>query len=103
MLKVRHRVFTSGIVTLYDPGEKMVVQDGDSGLLVKTRQTDPVRIGQRVEVTGFATAVDGLAGLDSGQFSILPGEMDADAARDHLRRRDDGVVQQQARSALKGR
>ncbi len=74
-LKVQHRVFTSGIVTLYDPGEKLVVQDGDSGLLVKTRQTDPVRIGQRVEVTGFATAVDGLAGLDSGQFSILPGEM----------------------------
>jgi diguanylate cyclase (GGDEF)-like protein len=74
-LKVGQRVFTSGIVTLYDPGEKLVVQDQDSGLLVKIRQTDPMRIGQRVEVTGFATAVDGLTGLDSGQFSILPGEM----------------------------
>ncbi|MFZ0393834.1 MAG: GGDEF domain-containing protein [Terracidiphilus sp.] len=75
VLRVRHRVFTSGIVTLYDPGEKMVVQDGDSSLLVETRQTDPVSIGQRVEVTGFVTAVDGVAGLDSGQFSILPGGM----------------------------
>jgi diguanylate cyclase (GGDEF)-like protein len=73
VLKDRHRVFTSGMVTLYDPGEKLVVQDGDSSLLVETRQTDPVSIGQRVEVTGFATAVDGVAGLDSGQFSIVPG------------------------------
>jgi diguanylate cyclase (GGDEF)-like protein len=75
VLKERHRVFTSGIVTLYDAGEKLVVQEGDSSLLVETRQTDPVRIGQRVEVTGFATAVDGVAGVDSGQFLIVPGGM----------------------------
>ncbi|HEX4310336.1 MAG TPA: diguanylate cyclase [Acidobacteriaceae bacterium] len=74
VLKIRHRVFTSGILTLYDPGEKLVVQDGDSSLMVETRQTDPVSIGQRVEVTGFVTAVDGVAGLDSGQFLVLPGE-----------------------------
>ena len=75
VLKGQHRVFTSGFVTLYDPGEKLVVQDGDSSLMVRTHQTDPVSIGQRVEVTGFATAVDGVAGLDSGQFSIVPGGM----------------------------
>lgn len=74
LLKVRHRVFTSGIVTLYDPGESLVIQDGSSGLLVKTRQTDPVNIGQRVQVTGFATAMDGVAGLDSGQFFVVPGK-----------------------------
>lgn len=73
LLKVRHRVYTSGTVTLYDPGENLVIQDGNSGLLVKTRQTDPVSIGQQVEVTGFATAMDGVAGLDSGQFFIVPG------------------------------
>jgi diguanylate cyclase (GGDEF)-like protein len=72
-LKARHRVFTSGIVTLYDAGEKLVVQEGDSSLLVETRQTDPVSIGQRVEVTGFPTAVDGVAALNLGQFSIVPG------------------------------
>lgn len=77
VLKDRHRVFTSGIVTLYDPGEMLVVQDGDASLLVKTRQMDPVNVGQRVEVTGFASAVDGVAGLDSGQFSILPGGVPA--------------------------
>ncbi len=75
VLKVGHRVFTSGIVTLYDPGEKLVIQDGDSSLLVETRQMDPVSIGQRVEVTGFVTAGDGVTGLDLGQFSILPGGM----------------------------
>jgi diguanylate cyclase (GGDEF)-like protein len=74
VLKVRHRVFTSGFLTLYDPGEKLVVQDGDSSLMVETRQTDPLTIGQRLEVTGFVTAVDGVAGLDSGQFLVLPGE-----------------------------
>ncbi len=74
-LRDRHRVFTSGMVTLYDPGEKLVVQDGDSSLMVETRQTDPVGIGRRVEVTGFATAGDGVAGLDSGQFTIVPGEV----------------------------
>jgi diguanylate cyclase (GGDEF)-like protein len=73
ILKDRHRVFTSGVVTLYDPGEMMVVQDGDTSLLVRTRQLDPVNIGQRVEVTGFLTAVDGVAGLDPGQFWTLHG------------------------------
>lgn len=71
ILKDRHRVFTAGVVTLYDPGEMMVVQDGDTSLLVRTRQLDPVDIGQRVEVTGFLTAVDGVAGLDPGQFRVL--------------------------------
>jgi diguanylate cyclase (GGDEF)-like protein len=74
ILKDRHRVFTTGVVTLYDPGEMMVIQDGDTSLLVRTRQMDPVDIGQRVEVTGFLTAVDGVAGLDPGQFRVLPGD-----------------------------
>jgi diguanylate cyclase (GGDEF)-like protein len=73
ILKDRHRVFASGVVTLYDPGEMMVVQDGDTSLLVRTRQMDPVDIGQRVEVTGFLTTVDGVAGLDPGQFRIVRG------------------------------
>jgi diguanylate cyclase (GGDEF)-like protein len=73
ILKDRHRVFTLGVVTLYDPGEMMVIQDGDTSLLVRTRQLDPVNTGQRVEVTGFLTAVDGVAGLDPGQFRALAG------------------------------
>lgn len=74
ILRDRHRVFTAGVVTLYEPGEMMVVQDGDTSLLIRTRQMDPVRIGQPVEVTGFLTTVDGVAGLDPGQFRVLPGE-----------------------------
>ncbi|HEY6445117.1 MAG TPA: diguanylate cyclase [Acidobacteriaceae bacterium] len=68
ILKNGHRVFTTGIATLYDPGDRLVVQDGDASLLVRTRQMDPIAIGQRVEVTGFLTVVDGVAGLDPGQF-----------------------------------
>ena len=74
ILRDRHRVFTTGVVTLYDPGEMIVVQDGTTSLLVRTRQMDPVKIGQPVEVTGFLTTVDGVAELDPGQFRVLPGE-----------------------------
>lgn len=73
-LRPGHRVFTTGIVTLYDPGEMLAIQEGASSLLVRTRQMDSVTIGQRVEVTGFLAVMDGFAGLAQGQFSIVPGK-----------------------------
>jgi len=72
-LRPQHRVFTSGTVTLYDPGEMLAIQEGSASLLVRTRQMDKVSIGQRVEVTGFMSVMDGSAGLAQGQFSVLPG------------------------------
>lgn len=69
ILRPRHRVFTSGIVTLYVPGELLVIQDGDHSLFVHTRQMDPISIGQRVEVTGFLSAENGSPALELGQFS----------------------------------
>jgi hypothetical protein len=74
ILKDRHRVFTTGVVTLYVPGEMMVIQDGGASLLVRTRQLDAVKIGQRVEATGFLGIEDGEVGLDPGEFRILKGE-----------------------------
>lgn len=67
-LRPTHRVFAKGVVILYDPGESLLIQDGDSHLLVRTRQMNPVPIGQRVEVTGFLTAVNGSPALNLGQF-----------------------------------
>ncbi len=72
-LRPDHRVSTTGVVTLYDPGEMLAIQEGASSLLVRTRQMDGVSIGRRVEVTGFVTVMDGAAGLAQGQFSVVPG------------------------------
>ncbi len=72
-LRPWHRIVTTGIVTLYDPGELLVIQDGSSGLLIHTRQVDPLSIGQRVSVTGFATAIDGATAMELGQFTPLSG------------------------------
>jgi len=72
-LRPWHRTVTTGTVTLYDPGELLVIQDGVNGLLVHTRQVDNLSIGQRVSVTGFVTAIDGATAMELGQFTALPG------------------------------
>jgi diguanylate cyclase (GGDEF)-like protein len=65
------RVLTKGILTLYDPGEKLVVHDGESNLLVETRQMDPMAIGQLIEVTGFPSAVNGSPALATAQAIVV--------------------------------
>ncbi|MGA7523152.1 MAG: GGDEF domain-containing protein [Acidobacteriaceae bacterium] len=72
-LRPWHRVVTTGIVTLYDPGELLVIQEGSSSLLIHTRQVDTLSIGQRVSVTGFVTPSDGATAMELGQFTPLPG------------------------------
>jgi diguanylate cyclase (GGDEF)-like protein len=61
------RVLTRGVVTLYDPGEKLAIQDEDSNLLVQTRQMEPIAIGQLVEVTGFPSVINGSPALGTAQ------------------------------------
>jgi diguanylate cyclase (GGDEF)-like protein len=72
-LRPWHRIVTTGTVTLYDPGELLVIQDGASGLLIHTRQVDNLSIGQRVSVTGFVTPVEGATAMELGQFTPLSG------------------------------
>ncbi len=71
-LRPWHRIVTTGTVTLYDPGELLVIQDGSSGLLIHTRQVDKLAIGQRVSVTGFVAATEGATSMELGQFTPLP-------------------------------
>lgn len=61
------RVRTEGVLTLYEPGERMVIQDGDASVMVQTRQSDPFKIGQRIDVTGFPGGINGAPGLGFGQ------------------------------------
>lgn len=65
------RIRTNGVLTLYDPGERIVIEDGDNTLLIYTRQMAPLVIGQRVEVTGFPAAINGSAALKLGQAFAL--------------------------------
>ncbi|MGB7353956.1 MAG: GGDEF domain-containing protein [Acidobacteriaceae bacterium] len=72
-LRPWHRIVTTGTVTLYDPGELLVIQDGANGLLIHTRQVDTLSIGQRISVTGFVTPSDGATAMELGQFTPLQG------------------------------
>lgn len=49
-----HRVKISGTVTYFQPGSALYVQDEVYGLFVHTKSTVPLRLGERVEVLGFA-------------------------------------------------
>lgn len=49
----RHRVKVRGTVTLFQPGVAMFVEDGTGGVSIRTRQTDSLNVGDRVEVLGF--------------------------------------------------
>ncbi len=49
----RHRVKVRGTVTFYQPGGAMFVEDGTGGVAIRTRQAEPLSVGDRVEVLGF--------------------------------------------------
>ncbi len=48
-----HRVKITATVTHHQPGQALYVQDEHYGLFIQTRQTTPLRPGDRVEVLGF--------------------------------------------------
>ncbi len=48
-----HRVRVQGIVTYYEPGRMLFLDDGEHGLEVQTREQMPLRPGDRVEALGF--------------------------------------------------
>ncbi len=48
-----HRVRVQGVVTLQRLGRSLFIRDADACLLVKTRQTTTLKIGDRVDVVGF--------------------------------------------------
>jgi diguanylate cyclase (GGDEF)-like protein len=72
-LILSQRIRTRGTLILYNPGERLVIKEGDSILLALTRQEDPMTIGQHIEVTGFATAVNGSPALENAQFVAIGG------------------------------
>src|SRR6185503_20127798 len=47
------RVQVSGVVVLHQPGQYFYLQDGDDTMLVLSRQKEPLRSGDRVDVVGL--------------------------------------------------
>jgi len=49
-----HRVRVAGVVTYYNPGDSLILEDGCQALLVKTGQNKDIKPGDKVEAVGFA-------------------------------------------------
>ncbi|MGB7549704.1 MAG: GGDEF domain-containing protein [Terracidiphilus sp.] len=52
-LQLAHRVHVQGRVTLQWPGRMLCIQQASDGLCMQTFQTNPVSVGQLVDVIGF--------------------------------------------------
>jgi len=53
-----HRVRVHGVLILQHPGRSLFIHGNDVGLLVKTRQMTPLKIGDLVDVAGFPALGD---------------------------------------------
>ena len=62
------RVHVQGIITFYQPGSAIVLQDGTKSLWIETHTREPLQIGDRADVTGFPDAHDRLLTLTDGEI-----------------------------------
>jgi diguanylate cyclase (GGDEF)-like protein len=71
------RVRVSGVVTYYEPGAALVLQNGAKSLWISTRSIAPMRVGDQADATGFPTVTDGYLELvasevqDSGSQTLV--------------------------------
>ena len=62
------RVRVGGVVTYYQPGSALVLQDGSKSLWISTLFETPLRLGDRVSASGFP-------GVDNGSIILTQGEI----------------------------
>ena len=62
------RVRVHGTITYYQPGAAVVLQDGTKSLWIATQTTDPLRIGDVADATGFPDMHDGFLKLIHGEI-----------------------------------
>ena len=62
------RVRVRGIITYYQPGAAVVLQDGARSLWVATERSDPLRIGDVADAYGFPEVHDGFLNLTHGEI-----------------------------------
>jgi diguanylate cyclase (GGDEF)-like protein len=61
------RVRVHGVITYYQPGAAMVLQDGLKSLWIMTSSIDPLQIGDEADATGFPDLHDGFLTLTGGE------------------------------------
>jgi hypothetical protein len=61
------RVRVQGAITYYQPGTAVVLQDGAKSLWISTHASDPMRIGDLADATGFPDARSGYLTLEDGE------------------------------------
>ncbi|MGA7859420.1 MAG: GGDEF domain-containing protein [Terracidiphilus sp.] len=62
------RVRVHGVVTYYQPGTAVVLQDGTKSMWISTHAREPLQIGDLADATGFPDAHDRLLTLTDGEF-----------------------------------
>ncbi|HEY1160849.1 MAG TPA: diguanylate cyclase, partial [Terracidiphilus sp.] len=62
------RVRVQGTITYYEPGSAVVLQDGAKSLWISTHTSDPMRIGDVAEATGFPDARYSFLALTDGKI-----------------------------------
>jgi diguanylate cyclase (GGDEF)-like protein len=62
------RVRVEGIITYYQPGSSIVLQDGSKSLWIQTHTREPLQIGDQADATGFPDAHDRLLTLTDGEI-----------------------------------
>jgi diguanylate cyclase (GGDEF)-like protein len=63
-----HRVHVHGTITYYQPGAAVVLQDGDRSLWISTPSSDPLKIGDLADATGFPDILNGFLFVAGGEI-----------------------------------
>ena len=61
------RVLVHGVITYYQPGSMVVLENGERNLRIMTRTYTPMRIGDMADATGFPNLSDGFLTLTSAE------------------------------------
>jgi hypothetical protein len=62
------RARVKGMITYYQPGSAVVLQNGVESLWISTRSSIPLRIGDTAVATGFPDARTGFLALNDGEI-----------------------------------
>jgi diguanylate cyclase (GGDEF)-like protein len=62
------RMLVHGVITYYQPGSAVVLQNGNKSLWITTRNSTPLRIGDQADATGFPSVLNGFLILTQGEI-----------------------------------
>ncbi len=66
-----HRIHVNGTVTLWQPGHLFYITDQHASLRIESPRTNPLQVGDRVDVTGFPTVDDFRPILEDADYRVI--------------------------------